>query len=399
MKTTNSPLANNNKFKLRIVFITLALLLLIFGSITQSKYNPAKWMTYRDFDVPGQKNFINYLNPGVKDVSSKQKYQFTDKHITLLLIVLFFFFPLMFFLRIVRDIDFKLHLYRYLTQWLTFVVARLGIFRITGVCPIKRSGLGVFPFINCQSCELATGACALGTFQMSMLNHTLPLALIGKLILVGILSGRLICGWICPYGFLSDIFDKIPGKRINISLKFSYIKYVFLIVFVISSLSYLFRNNVKHLFYCSYICAAGFYYGVLEYALTTGLKAVISEFPLIHYMLVCHFVMGILIIVGSIKLGGRFFCKYICPLGTFYGLFNKTALFRLKLNNNKCTGCKRCISVCPMKISILNKSHLSRSSCILCGRCEKICPTKKIEYSFGLSKQKTLINKPSPVRG
>lgn len=375
----------NSPYIKRVSIIGIALICIIIGSITKNGYEPARWMTYRDFDVPGQKNFINYLSPGVEDTSTGKKYDFSHKNFILLFIILFFFFPFMFFMRVIFDLDWKLKVYRYITQWLTFVVARLGIFRVTGVCPVKRSGLGVFPFINCQSCELATGACPLGTFQMSLLNKQIPFILIGQLLLVGIISGRWVCGWLCPYGFLSDIFDKLPGKRIKVHVRFSYIKYGVLALVIVSGIIYFFMKSADSLFYCSFICPAGFYYGVLEYALTTGLHALIESFPYLHFMLVYHFLIGALVIVGSIKLGGRFFCKFMCPLGAFYSLFAKTALVRMILNKNKCNGCKKCSKVCPMHISILNQKFESISNCIVCGRCKNVCPTGKIEYSLKLS--------------
>lgn len=368
----------------KVLIVGFALMCIIIGSISQNDYNPGKWMTYRDFDVPGEVNFINYLTPGVPDSSSHLTYDFSEKHLVLFFAVLLGFFPFMFFMRVLFSPDFKLGVYRYITQWLTFVVARLGILRVTGICPVKRSGLGVFPFMNCQSCELATGACPLGTFQMSLLNKQIPFILVGQIILVGLISGRWVCGWLCPYGFLSDIFDKIPGKRIKVPLKFTWIKYGFFAVFFLSSIAYFFKDSSDTLLYCSYLCPVGFYYGVLEYALTTGVHSLIEQFPYFHIMLIYHFFVGALIIAGTVKLGGRFFCKFFCPLGMLYGLFSGISIIRLSLNENKCTGCTKCKEVCPMDISILDKRFISRSNCIVCGRCKKVCPEKKIEFTFNL---------------
>jgi ferredoxin-type protein NapH len=384
----NTPLTNRNKaMTYQIAFFLAAFLLIVIGLLFQSGYTPAKWMTYRNFDVPGQKNFINYLSPGIKDSSSMLKYDFTRKNTTLLAIVLGGFFPLMLVLRIIFDPDIRLGIFRIITQWVTFVVARLGIFRVTGVCPVKRTGLGVFPFMNCQSCELATGACPLGTFQMSLLNRQIPLMLAGEIILTGIVGGRTVCGWLCPYGFLSDIFDKLPGKRIRHNLKFTWIKYVFLTVFILTSISYFFRDKSDILLYCSYLCPAGFFYGILEYAFTTGVHSLNKGLPFIHIMLVYHFLLGALIIIGSIKFGGRFFCKFACPLGTTLGLFSRISMLKIEPNVNRCTGCKKCVEVCPMKISVLDQRFVSKSNCIMCGRCKKSCPTGKIEYTFSFFKK------------
>lgn len=392
---SNNLLNNNSLLINRLVIIFIALFMVIFFSIIPTNYHPEKWMTYRNFDVPNQKNFINYMLPGVKDSSSNLKYTFTKIHYGLLFAVLFGFFPLMLVLRIIFDLDFKLKVFRFITQWLTFVVARLGIFRVTGACPIKRTGLGVFPFINCQSCELATGACPVGTFQMSLLNHQIPYVLIGELILVGIISGRWVCGWLCPFGFLSDIFEKIKAGRVKLNNKFAILKYFILALIILSGIYYFFNKSIKYLIYCSFICPAGFYYGVLEYTLTTGLKAMTKNFPFLHFMLVFHFITGALFLFGAAKFGGRFFCKFLCPVGAVLGFFNKIAIYKVEVNNNKCNGCLACKRVCPMDISILDKSFLSKSNCISCGRCIKVCPSKKLEYSInigGLNKNTTQVN-------
>jgi len=384
MKLSRPSLIKDSTFRNRIIIIFFALAMIIGGKITQHNYNPAKWMTYRNFDVPKQKNFINYLLPGVPDSSSYKVYNFNRKEYVLLSAVLFIFFPFMLFLRLIFDFDLRLRIYRGFTQWLTFVVARLGIFRVTGVCPVKRTGLGVFPFMNCQSCELATGACPLGTFQMSMLNQQIPFVLIGQILLTAIISGRTVCGWFCPFGFLSDIFNKIPGKKIILKLKFTYLKYLFLAVVIMTAVFYFFKKS-SYLFYCAFVCPVGFYYGVLEYALTTGLKSLTRQFPFFHYMLLYHFLIGLIFIILAAKLGGRFYCKFACPIGAVLGLFNKISFIKINVNNNKCSGCQACKNVCPMNISILNGTLLSKSNCILCGRCIKVCPSKKLEYSIKIS--------------
>jgi len=385
MKFSSPLLGKNLLLKKRLILIFAALLLIVFSKIIPTNFKPEKWMTYRNFDVPKEKNFINYMLPGIKDSSSNLFYSFKEIHYPVLLGVLFGFFPVMFILRIIFDVDFKLKVYRYFTQWLTFVVARLGIFRVTGACPVKRSGLGVFPFINCQSCELATGACPIGTFQMSMLNREIPFMLVGQIMLVGVLSGRWVCGWLCPFGFLSDIFGKIKAKKIKVSNKFSIMKY-FVLLLIIGSGIYYYNNKSDFLLYCSFICPAGFYYGVLEYALTTGLKSMTSRFPFLHFMLLYHFLTGLVFLIGAIKIGGRFYCRMFCPLGALLGIFNRIAVFKVQTNENRCTGCGACSKVCPMDISILSKSFLSQSNCISCGRCVKVCPTKKLEFSIDLGK-------------
>ena len=122
----SSPILTNSILRRRIILFGFAVLLIISATLVQTDFSFAQWMTYRDFDVPGQKNFIGYLSPGIKDVSSGTSYQFEHPHYLLLFIVILIFFPFMLFMRMVIDPDVKLKVYRYLTQWITFVIAAWG---------------------------------------------------------------------------------------------------------------------------------------------------------------------------------------------------------------------------------------------------------------------------------
>ena len=72
----------------------------------------------------------------------------------------------------------------------------------------------------------------------------------------------------------------------------------------------------------------------------------------------------------------RPFCKYICPLGAVYSIFNPISIFKYKLDKNKCISCGRCKKVCQMNINpVENCNHLE---CIRCARCKNACPVDAI---------------------
>jgi Fe-S-cluster-containing hydrogenase component 2 len=50
------------------------------------------------------------------------------------------------------------------------------------------------------------------------------------------------------------------------------------------------------------------------------------------------------------------------------------------VNEPKCTGCKKCLSVCPEEaISIVDgKAVINKQECIGCGRCLSSCPESAI---------------------
>ena len=73
------------------------------------------------------------------------------------------------------------------------------------------------PGLNCYSCPGAVGACPLGSLQNALgsSQHRAPFYVIGILLLYGLLLGRLICGFICPFGFIQELLYKIKTPKLK----------------------------------------------------------------------------------------------------------------------------------------------------------------------------------------
>lgn len=74
------------------------------------------------------------------------------------------------------------------------------------------------PGLNCYSCPGALGACPLGALQSSLSGVLLrfPFYVLGLMLLFGLLFGRTVCGWLCPFGFIQELLYKIPFVIVNI---------------------------------------------------------------------------------------------------------------------------------------------------------------------------------------
>lgn len=241
------------------------------------------------------------------------------------------------------------------------------------------------PVLNCYSCPGALGSCPIGALQAVLggAKSKFPFYVLGTLMLFGVLFGRLLCGFICPFGFLQDLLHKIPGKKITVPKKIDkplrFVKYGVLLIFVI--LLPLFATNdygAGQPFFCKLLCPAGTFQGGIPLMLANAdLRALAGA--LFHWKLL---VLG-LVIVGSIFIR-RFFCRYLCPLGAFYALFHKFSLYQLHLDKKKCVGCKKCEAVCPMAVEVTKE--INAPECIRCGKCKAACPTCAISSSFGKTK-------------
>lgn len=231
------------------------------------------------------------------------------------------------------------------------------------------------PGINCYSCPGAVGACPLGSLQGSFSADRSTLYYVcGILLLYCVLFGRMICGWLCPFGLIQELLHKIPTPKLKkspVTRLLSWLKYVILVFFVfIIPIMYAFRDTPLPTF-CKYICPAGTLEGGIG---LLSNKVNDSYFSMLGPLFTWKFLLLISIVVGSVFIF-RLFCRFICPLGALYGLFNRFSIFGIKLDRHECVDCGKCISHCKMDIK-----HVGDHECISCGECIDVCPTHAIQW-------------------
>ena len=246
------------------------------------------------------------------------------------------------------------------------------------------------PGLNCYSCPAATGACPIGAFQAVVGSSKFKFTyyITGFFILLGVLLGRFICGFLCPFGWFQDLLHKIPGKKLSTAkLKpLRYLKYVILVVFVILLPAFVTNSlGMGDPFFCKYICPQGVLEGAIPLALAnSGIRAALG------HLFTFKFTILALFIILSI-LFYRPFCKWICPLGAIYSLFNRVSFLKIQVDHEKCVGCQKCSRVCKMDVNVVDTPN--HPECIRCGECMKACPTDAICYHYGFSNKKKADNK------
>ena len=233
------------------------------------------------------------------------------------------------------------------------------------------------PGLNCYSCPGATGACPIGSFQavIGSWNFKMAYYIVGFLIFIGALLGRLVCGFLCPFGLIQDLLNKIPfPKKIRTfrgDKLLRKLKYVILLVFVV--LMPLFVVDVMGQgspYFCKLICPAGTLEGGLPLVLLN--KSMRSA---LGWLYIWKNVILVITIILSIMIY-RPFCKYICPLGALYSIFNPVSLYKYRVDKDKCIKCGKCAKACQMEVNPVDNPN--SAECIRCGRCKKACPTQAI---------------------
>ena len=244
------------------------------------------------------------------------------------------------------------------------------------------------PGLNCYSCPAASGACPIGSFQAVVGSSKFRFSyyITGFLILLGVLLGRVICGFLCPFGWFQELLHKIPTKKLSTKkLKpLTYLKYVVLLVMVVL-LPVLVTNQLGmgDPFFCKYLCPQGVLEGAIPLSLANaGIRAALGS------LFTWKFIVLLMVIVLSIVFY-RPFCKWLCPLGAFYALLNKVSLFQMQVDKSKCVSCGKCAKVCKMDVDVTKSPN--HTECIRCGMCIRACPTDAVSfrYGFGSGKQKS----------
>jgi ferredoxin len=227
------------------------------------------------------------------------------------------------------------------------------------------------PGLNCYSCPAATTYCPIGSLQQLMAGIRIALEngqnffgfyVVGTMGVLGGAFGRLICGWACPFGLIQELLHKIPSKKFSIPQKLNYLKYGFLLFFVIL-LPLLVVDDFGYgeLWFCKYVCPAG--------TLEAGLPKLMLQ-PALCRTIGNVFYNKLTIIVG-----------YIIWSRAFYALFKKLKLVKLRLIEGNCTRCEECHSVCPMGVKF-NESP-EDAECISCLKCmDKACKFNAISLEI-----------------
>ena len=242
-----------------------------------------------------------------------------------------------------------------------------GFFR--GVIYQGKTKLLCVPGLNCYSCPGALGACPIGSLQAALGKRgQFPAYVLGTLLLFGVVLGRLVCGFLCPFGLLQDLLARVPLPKVKLprwlDRPLRYLKYAMLILLVIGAL--LLAEPV----FCKYLCPAG----LLEAGLPlTSLNPQYAELRGTLFYVKLAVAVAIVLLALFVY---RPFCKYLCPLGAFYGLFNGVGFYRMEVAESKCVRCGRCAAACPMDVDPVKAPN--SPECIRCGKCRDACPHEAI---------------------
>jgi uncharacterized protein with FMN-binding domain/ferredoxin len=179
----------------------------------------------------------------------------------------------------------------------------------------------------------------------------------------------------CAFGTMGDAIHHISKKLFKVSFRISermdrklkYIKYVLLGLIVV---------GVWGLGTTAFSPASPWN--------VFGILAAFGEAPDVSYAFT-QYTVGFLLLTGIIAASffiERFFCRYLCPLGTLFSLMSRLRIVKVRKPSDKCGSCMACTKSCSMGIPMYQYNKISSGECINCYNCLPACPRKNVSVDI-----------------
>jgi len=261
----------------------------------------------------------------------------------------------------------------------------------------------VLPTLSCHYLKERIASCYIYTVQdllnagwkfhyANIIVHTIVF------LILGLLAGRAWCSWVCPIGFLQDLFTRIRNHlkigHYRLSENLKTVSVFAKWFFVLSLISISIGIGIPHFFLKGYqydlilpfcqICPGKQIYPFLSGKFNEVLRVdtITTVTAWMSYLAVASFAFYA-ITTAFIR---RMWCR-LCPMGVFLGLLNRVSLLSLRKEGKRCTKCGICQRSCPVQVKEVyeekKKERVTPSDCILCFRCVEMCPEKNaLKASF-----------------
>ena len=193
-------------------------------------------------------------------------------------------------------------------------------------------------------------------------------AMVGMWLALTLVLGRGWCSYACFFGGIEEGMAAAPKKATirKIDPRWRLMPWAVLLAMVLLSLA-LFEPA-----YCEWLCP---FKAVSEYL------AARNTLGLFQNALFVLLFAG-LVVVLPLLTKKRTQCSCFCPFGAFQSIFNKTSVFDVKIDKERCKPCVLCQTACPTMS--LSKESIERGetllSCTKCGACVDACPRGAVNW-------------------
>jgi ferredoxin-type protein NapH len=266
---------------------------------------------------------------------------------------------------------------RRIVQLTSFIIFSAIVFNL-GSLPL------LFPVLWTWGLKTNTVGDAFTAIQFMFSGWNLPYATfpwlgLASFLIVGVLIGKSLCGWVCPFGFVQDLASHVRRKQTDVSSRthdtMVYAKYFILIITMLISVTYsaavLAHEDAGYsqalgifvqgpftalspsetLFATLPKIVQSFQFSGWE-SLASDILFEISNLPPLFWV---QFAIMVMVLVFAIYVP-RSWCRYLCPHGAIMAVMNRFSFLGLRREPFKCEKgtCRSCVQVCPTRVPILD---------------------------------------------
>ena len=164
---------------------------------------------------------------------------------------------------------------------------------------------------------------------------------------LALLFSRFYCGWICPINTIIRPITwmkrkmKIRRKKMPAWIKSDVLRIIVLILFL----------------------------ATMVFVLRTG-----NKLPVLPALLG----LGVLL---SVFFDEALWHRHLCPYGTILSFVGRFSFKSMKIEEDACNNCRRCVRVCPSNAIVKGEKHqIVKAECLVCHECERVCNEGAIAY-------------------
>ncbi len=197
--------------------------------------------------------------------------------------------------------------------------------------------------------------------------HPASLVLLLIIAATALLFKKGFCGWVCPFGLLSEYLGKIHiwifgrPRRLPrwIDWPLRSLKYLLLVFFAYAIFWGMERGDLAAFIQTPYNRAADVKM-YLFFAQASALTIKVLAALVLLSILVRHF-----------------WCRYLCPYGALLGVLSWFSPLKIHRKAESCIDCGKCTRVCPANIKVDKARTVWSDECNGCLQCVDACPVKE----------------------
>ena len=258
---------------------------------------------------------------------------------------------------------------------------------------------------------------ALLKFQLIPALLSLNVIMIGFLLVLSLLFGRIYCSFICPLGVFQDVvswksrlFKKKKKKH-----KFNYTKPQHLLrysILIITILVFIAGSSFLVILLDPYSIFGRFasqLFSPLVIWANNGIASITNgmgnytfyKVEHVRFVPVAFGISALFFVTVAIMswFRGRLYCNTICPVGTTLGLLSRFSIFHFEINESTCTSCGKCVKNCKSECIDIKNMKVDDSRCVTCFNCVSVCKNESMKFKIRYKKSEKVVEENISKKG